>query len=157
MSGTNTYPGQSSTAGAPTYSGYQQTPANAAPPAAAAPGQPPQQTTPVMAQAVMYGTPQAHILVPGGQPILMVSSPYPGGYWPSWPCQTQCPHCGASVTTRVNTVPGTITWLSCAGLALIGCWLGCCLLPFCIDGLQDQEHFCPNCNRLIGVRRQMDC
>jgi len=161
MTEQNTYPDQyqSSTSATPTpgnYQSYQQPPASN-PNAPASASAAPHPGSPVMAQAVMYGTPQAHILVPGGQPVMMMTHPYQGGLWPPWPCQTQCPFCQANVTTRTNVVPGTVTWLSCLGLALVGCWLGCCLIPFCIDGLQDTEHFCPNCNRLIGTKRQMDC
>ena len=33
-------------------------------------------------------------------------------------------------------------------------FLGCCLLPFCIDGLKDVEHMCPNCGKVCGVCRR---
>ncbi|XP_060696361.1 lipopolysaccharide-induced tumor necrosis factor-alpha factor homolog [Hemiscyllium ocellatum] len=71
------------------------------------------------------------------------------------PSQTICSSCNQSIVTRVVYSPGALTWLSCGGLFLIGCGFGCCLIPFCIDGLQDVEHYCPNCGVNIGVCRRI--
>ncbi|XP_020377021.1 lipopolysaccharide-induced tumor necrosis factor-alpha factor homolog [Rhincodon typus] len=71
------------------------------------------------------------------------------------PTQTTCASCNQLVLTRVVYSPGALTWLSCGGLFLVGCWLGCCLIPFCIDGLKDVEHFCPNCGANIGACRRL--
>jgi len=105
----------------------------------------------VAAQPVVYGGPAAHIMLPGQ---VLVN---PAMMFPHFPCSVQCPMCHAQVITRISKQPGTLAWLSCGGLALIGCWFGCCLIPFCIDGCLDTEHWCPNCNRLIARRNQMDC
>lgn len=35
------------------------------------------------------------------------------------------------------------------------CWLGCCLIPFCIQDLQDVKHICPNCSKVVGVYRRI--
>ena len=71
------------------------------------------------------------------------------------PVSMVCPYCTATIVTSVMYSPGTLTWLACGGLILVGCWAGCCLIPFCIDGMQDAVHSCPNCRRQLGVFRRM--
>jgi len=65
----------------------------------------------------------------------------------------QCPNCRAEIMTRTNHDSGVLTWLMCAGLCLIGCDAGCCLIPFCLDSCKDVIHECPNCNYQIGKRK----
>lgn len=71
------------------------------------------------------------------------------------PVSMVCPYCNATIVTSVSYSPGTLAWLACGGLILVGCGLGCCLIPFCIDGFQDAIHSCPNCQRQLGVYRRM--
>ncbi|CAF1229344.1 unnamed protein product [Didymodactylos carnosus] len=71
------------------------------------------------------------------------------------PVSCNCGNCHASIITRTERTAGILTWLICGGLALFGCWLGCCLIPFCIGELQDTQHFCPNCAALIGTHKRM--
>lgn len=71
------------------------------------------------------------------------------------PVSMMCPYCNATIVTSVTYNPGTLTWLACGGLILVGCWAGCCLIPFCIDGMQDAVHSCPNCRRQLGAYRRM--
>jgi len=71
------------------------------------------------------------------------------------PLQIPCGHCNATVITSIKPVTGTLTWLVAGGLCLLGCWLGCCLIPFCVDGCQDTEHFCPNCKTHLGTYRRL--
>lgn len=71
------------------------------------------------------------------------------------PVSMVCPYCTATIVTSVQYTPGTLAWLACGGLILVGCWAGCCLIPFCIDGMQDAVHSCPNCRRQLGVFRRM--
>lgn len=72
-----------------------------------------------------------------------------------YPVSMTCPHCQASIVTATDYTPGTLTWLSCGATALVGCWLGCCLIPFCVDALKDVIHSCPNCKNQVGVYRRM--
>ncbi|XP_047664090.1 lipopolysaccharide-induced tumor necrosis factor-alpha factor homolog isoform X1 [Tachysurus fulvidraco] len=71
------------------------------------------------------------------------------------PAQTCCPVCSQTVVTRLEHTSGTMAWLVCAGLCIIGCMYGCCLIPFCVDSMKDVTHFCPNCNRAIGSFKRL--
>ncbi|KAJ8299554.1 hypothetical protein KUTeg_023614 [Tegillarca granosa] len=103
---------------------------------------PPQQGYQSMAQTTVYTQQpivlQQHIMRYGPDPQLI-----------------QCPHCSTQVTTTVMTEAGAITWLASGLICLVGCWLGCCLIPFCINDLQDVKHTCPNCNRVVGIYRRI--
>ncbi|CAF1366967.1 unnamed protein product [Rotaria magnacalcarata] len=68
------------------------------------------------------------------------------------PMQCVCSRCGALIVTRTEKEAGIVTWLLCGGLIIIGCWLCCCFIPFCIDGVKDTAHYCPNCANLVGVK-----
>ncbi|XP_053133031.1 lipopolysaccharide-induced tumor necrosis factor-alpha factor homolog isoform X2 [Hemicordylus capensis] len=70
------------------------------------------------------------------------------------PVEMQCPSCNQTIVTSVSFNAGLLTWLCCAGLFLFGCWIGCCLIPFCADSLMDTAHHCPNCNALLGTYRR---
>ena len=56
----------------------------------------------------------------------------------------------------MRSVSGVFTWLSCVGLCMAGCVLGCCLTPFCMGGLKDSLHYCTHCDQLITRRNQVD-
>nr|XP_006010929.1 PREDICTED: lipopolysaccharide-induced tumor necrosis factor-alpha factor isoform X2 [Latimeria chalumnae]XP_014353131.1 PREDICTED: lipopolysaccharide-induced tumor necrosis factor-alpha factor isoform X2 [Latimeria chalumnae] len=71
------------------------------------------------------------------------------------PVQTVCPSCNQMIVTVVKYRSGALTWLSCGGLFLLGCVFGCCLIPFCVDALQDVDHQCPNCKAYIGSYRRL--
>lgn len=71
------------------------------------------------------------------------------------PVAMTCPYCQASIVTATTYEPGSLTWIACGGVALMGGWLGCCLIPFCIDALKDVLHKCPNCKQQVGVYRRM--
>lgn len=91
------------------------------------------------------------------QPPVVVQTVYvqPSQNLSAQPVQTTCPTCQQIVVTRVRYTPGALTWISCGGLLLFGCVFGCCLIPFCIDSLQDVEHNCPNCGAHLGCFRRM--
>nr|KAF6488616.1 hypothetical protein HJG59_000133 [Molossus molossus] len=70
------------------------------------------------------------------------------------PVHYQCPYCGNYIITVTTPVPGILTWMLCTTLFVFGCVLGCCLLPFCVDSLQDVSHSCPVCrNELFRYHR----
>ncbi|XP_007937916.1 lITAF domain-containing protein [Orycteropus afer afer] len=63
------------------------------------------------------------------------------------PLRMVCPFCRNAIVTVTRRVPGLLVWLMCSGLTLFGCVLGCCLIPFCMEGLMDVQHSCPVCHR----------
>ncbi|GAB6029993.1 hypothetical protein CHUAL_005685 [Chamberlinius hualienensis] len=69
--------------------------------------------------------------------------------------QVQCGYCRATVFTQTKVKPGGLSWLVFALCCLFGCWLGCCLIPFCVDSMQDVEHYCPNCKAKLGTYSRM--
>jgi len=71
------------------------------------------------------------------------------------PINTQCPNCHAQVLTETRAQAGTLTWLICICCVFFGFIFGCCLIPFCIDDLQDVEHRCPQCKHFLGSYRRM--
>ncbi|KAK3755787.1 hypothetical protein RRG08_033964 [Elysia crispata] len=71
------------------------------------------------------------------------------------PALIVCPHCQATVTTSTDYTTGLMTWLLAGGVCIVGCWLGCCLVPFCIDAGKDVVHTCPNCKRQVGMFKQI--
>jgi len=89
--------------------------------------------------------------VVGGAPVVLVQPGVQGFR----PVQTMCPFCQQQVMTRVRYEPGGLTWLAAGGIALMGCWLGCCLIPLCIDECKDAVHECPNCNKIIATKQRI--
>jgi lipopolysaccharide-induced tumor necrosis factor-alpha factor len=69
------------------------------------------------------------------------------------PMQCTCANCRSSIITHVKKTPGLLVWIISFILILFGCWLGCCLIPFCIGDIQNTQHFCPNCKAFIGEYR----
>jgi lipopolysaccharide-induced tumor necrosis factor-alpha factor len=69
------------------------------------------------------------------------------------PVRCTCGYCRALIVTHVKRTPGLLVWILCFILILFGCWLGCCLIPFCIRDLQNVQHYCPNCKGFIGEYR----
>ncbi|XP_053402681.1 lipopolysaccharide-induced tumor necrosis factor-alpha factor homolog [Mercenaria mercenaria] len=65
-----------------------------------------------------------------------------------------CPFCHAEVVTSTYYEPGTLTWLACF-LIVLFFPLGCCLIPFCMDGMKDVVHRCPNCGAETGRFNRM--
>ncbi|CAG2107490.1 unnamed protein product, partial [Medioppia subpectinata] len=73
----------------------------------------------------------------------------------SYGANSRCPHL-EQVSGRGAPVPSMsrIHWYSSPMLlvnCLIGCFCGCCLIPFCVDKCQDVEHRCPQCRAYIGI------
>jgi len=60
-----------------------------------------------------------------------------------------CPHCQASISTRVTADANTKTHLFALLLCIVGLW--CCVpCPYCMDGCLVKKHFCPACNTYLG-------
>lgn len=145
------YPQQQPPPGAYPQSGYPQAPGY--PPSQ--PGYPPQQSgyppQPAAYAAAQPGyaaTTTTIIQQPQVTHLMTVS-------FHEAPVATTCPACHASVVTATSYVTGTLTWLACLGLCVIGCDAGCCLIPFCVDSMKDVVHSCPSCGNQIGVYRRM--
>ncbi|PAA54250.1 hypothetical protein BOX15_Mlig020675g1, partial [Macrostomum lignano] len=87
-----------------------------------------------------------------GPPAVVVSQPQmvvlhsPLGMDPG---TALCPACQQFVPTEVNFETGTLTWLVCASMCLLGLNLGCCFIPFCIDTCKDAVHKCPHCGSVL--------
>ncbi|KAM8779214.1 lipopolysaccharide-induced tumor necrosis factor-alpha factor isoform 1-T4 [Rhynchonycteris naso] len=71
------------------------------------------------------------------------------------PVQMGCPSCNKMIVTQLSYNAGALTWLSCGSLCLLGCIAGCCFIPFCVDALQDVDHYCPNCKALLGTYKRL--
>ncbi|XP_075035902.1 lipopolysaccharide-induced tumor necrosis factor-alpha factor [Mixophyes fleayi] len=71
------------------------------------------------------------------------------------PIQMCCPYCSRLTNTHLQYTSGALAWLSCGGLCLLGCGFGCCLIPFCIDSLRDVDHYCSNCQKLVGSYKRI--
>ncbi|KAL8175270.1 UNVERIFIED_CONTAM: hypothetical protein K2H54_017641 [Gekko kuhli] len=71
------------------------------------------------------------------------------------PVQMCCPSCSKVIVTRLSHSAGALTWLSAGSLCILGCWIGCCLIPFCVDSLLDVDHYCPSCNTLLGTYKRL--
>jgi len=69
------------------------------------------------------------------------------------PTYCTCPFCHEYVQTKVHYQVGGFAVLICFVIILFGCWLGCCLIPFCVDGCKTALHVCPNCKKQIGEDR----
>ena len=65
------------------------------------------------------------------------------------PVTTNCYNCGKNITTSVIKKTGAMQWLACI-CVMLGCPLGCCFIPFCIDGWKDITHSCPDCKIVLG-------
>ncbi|CAF0995253.1 unnamed protein product [Adineta ricciae] len=66
------------------------------------------------------------------------------------PIECVCSSCQQHIITRTVKKNGALNWLTCGGTFMIGCVAGCCLIPFCIDGLKNTMHYCPNCGKLLA-------
>ncbi|KAI6175444.1 Lipopolysaccharide-induced tumor necrosis factor-alpha factor-like protein [Aphelenchoides bicaudatus] len=71
------------------------------------------------------------------------------------PMCIKCPHCHADIQTTVSYKKGTLAWILCLVLFLVGCWCGCCLIPLYNEGCLDVEHSCPNCHACLGTYDRM--
>jgi len=71
------------------------------------------------------------------------------------PVRIKCQFCQADIVSSTYYETGTLTWVACFVIAIVGCWLGCCLIPFCMDACKDVVHQCPNCHQQVGRYNRM--
>jgi hypothetical protein len=82
------------------------------------------------------------------------AAPFTNGYkWPRKSITLNCPKCGASVKTRVETSPTIVTVIACIILFFATVILS--FVPFCIRACKRSTHYCPHCNSILGVRHEL--
>ncbi|XP_073503858.1 lipopolysaccharide-induced tumor necrosis factor-alpha factor homolog [Phyllobates terribilis] len=95
------------------------------------------------------GGPQPAVILAPTTTMIMTTS------FADTPASCTCPVCHQNVVTRIEYNIGLLVWLVFGILCLLGCWLGCCLIPFCMDSCKDVDHFCPNCNHHISKYKRL--
>lgn len=80
------------------------------------------------------------------QPVVIVAA----AFGPNQ-SNTRCPNCSAEVLTSISFSPSTHAWIAFWVMCVLGCWFGCCCIPFCMDSCKKVTHRCPNCQNIIGV------
>lgn len=86
-------------------------------------------------------------LAPAAVPVCMLR-----GY----PAMVDCPYCGRRALTSIEHKAGLVTFAVCVGMCLVpALQLGCCLLPFCVDTMQDVEHRCGACGRMVSTYERL--
>ena len=88
------------------------------------------------------------------QPVAVTLQPaYPPKAWPMVPVDVQCHKCAKTGITEVENVAGGFAFILCLVLVILGCWLGCCVIPFFVPACMDQIHRCSKCSEVLGARR----
>ncbi|XP_056090317.1 lipopolysaccharide-induced tumor necrosis factor-alpha factor homolog-like isoform X5 [Rhinichthys klamathensis goyatoka] len=129
------------------------------------PGPPMDQTNfPYQQQQVSYQTQPAPMVIYNQQPAMSTvtqmvqSAPASVVIMPprltEVPGQMQCPYCQQLIVTQTTYINGTMAWVICGTLGILGIW-PCCLIPFCVNACKDVEHRCPSCQSLVHVYRRM--
>ncbi|CAF0750226.1 unnamed protein product [Adineta steineri] len=71
------------------------------------------------------------------------------------PIECRCSNCQQRIVTRLEKKNGALTWLACAGAIFLGCWAGCCLIPFCVKSFKNTIHYCPNCGKMLAEAKRI--
>ena len=66
------------------------------------------------------------------------------------PVEVKCIHCEATVMTQTTEQISVIAWVLAGGMVMLGCFLGCCLIPLLVKRLKDVNHTCPSCGAFLG-------
>ena len=66
------------------------------------------------------------------------------------PTNIYCPMCEKRGVTETHKKASVAQYISCLAIFSIGCAVGCCLLPFCIESCKDTVHYCANCKVPLG-------
>lgn len=123
------------------------------------PNYPPQQPGYYQPPPGQYPPPQPYYQAgyhgaPGMQPTTVIQQPVISLPQPiilkQLPVSMRCPHCGATIVTKIDHRVGNTTFMYCFMLSLFGC----CCIPFCTDCAKDVGHQCPNCRKDLGVYRR---
>ncbi len=61
--------------------------------------------------------------------------------------------CNRPVDSKVTYESGSGAYLSGGLIALVGLWMGCCLIPCMVDDCKDAVHNCSACGSSIGKKR----
>ncbi|CAJ0928885.1 unnamed protein product [Ranitomeya imitator] len=97
----------------------------------------------------VYPPPPGYNEIPGNpQPIILPQVIFKTELGDN-PGLAVCPVCNVPCTTSVQYKSGCLTILLCCLLFFFGCVLGCFLIPCCVKGCKDVNHYCPNCKHLI--------
>mmetsp|Transcript_96714 Transcript_96714/g.189962 ORF Transcript_96714/g.189962 Transcript_96714/m.189962 type:complete len:122 (-) Transcript_96714:316-681(-) len=108
--------------------------------------------TPVVQAYVVSPAPQPQVM---GAPVVAVAvAPEKRVQmhgFTQFPQQHNCQWCGHTGLTMVSKHVCTGTHLACAGICFVGCQLGCCLIPYCMDGTKSTHHTCAQCHQLVGI------
>lgn len=137
--------------------GYGPPPPGYGPPPPSGYGPPPPMGQPGMygPPPGMYGPPSGMYGPPPGQTTVIVQPSVAIANFSDNPIQLRCPKCNAEIMTSTHYETGTLSWILCLILCFFGFFMGCCLIPFCIDSAKDVVHTCPNCNQHIGRYNRM--
>ncbi|XP_041973082.1 lipopolysaccharide-induced tumor necrosis factor-alpha factor homolog [Aricia agestis] len=65
------------------------------------------------------------------------------------PTPYTCRSCHQQIVTKVKRKPTFKTHFFAAGFCLV-CWIPCAIIPYCMDGCRQADHYCPNCDSFIG-------
>jgi lipopolysaccharide-induced tumor necrosis factor-alpha factor len=66
------------------------------------------------------------------------------------PVETTCSNCKNQVVSKVEKkIKEKAYWLGLL-LCAVGCDLGCCLIPCCLDSMKIFHHTCPDCKGFMG-------
>jgi len=128
------------------------------PPPTAYPQQPPPGPAGYNTQYGMGGPPQGQAGFVGqqGSTVVVTQPAYTVvQHFRESPVRIKCQFCSADIVTSTFYETGTLTWVACFIIAIVGCWLGCCLIPFCMDACKDVIHQCPNCHQQVGRYNRM--
>mmetsp|Transcript_205 Transcript_205/g.501 ORF Transcript_205/g.501 Transcript_205/m.501 type:complete len:195 (+) Transcript_205:117-701(+) len=117
--------------------------------------QPPFHQSSSLQQPLYSQHPQAPYPAPGHhapppRPVVLTNPVLTHG-----PQTMTCPHCHHVVVTRTSYEVGLTTWVVSGAICLVGCFAGCCLLPFCVNEAKDCNHYCPQCHQFIGSHRHL--
>merc|ERR1711945_54936 len=69
----------------------------------------------------------------------------------SRPVTMVCPRCNNQITTNTSAVTSTAQHIGCCLCCIFGGVFGCCLIPYCMDSLQQVTHTCPLCKSTLGI------